>query len=76
MTDNEKILRALSLIAAELYIQNEITIAIDEGFRPGYPYVKEETIDRLCNHFVNYFEGGGFFPGSVAKFCPKQGRGR
>jgi len=71
MNENESILRALSLIAAELYIQNEISIAIDEGYNPGYPYVADKTIDKLASHFKNYFEGGGFFPGSVAKLTPR-----
>jgi len=67
---NEQILKALSLIAAELYLQNEISIAIDEGYRPGYSYVDEGVVDKLACHFMRYFEGGGFSPGSVAKFIP------
>jgi len=68
---NEKILKALSLIAAELYLQNEISIAIDEGYNPGYSYVKEDVIDRLSCHFMRYFDGGKFSPGSVAKLVPE-----
>jgi hypothetical protein len=70
MNENENILKALSLIAAELYIQNEISIAIDEGYRPGYPYVSDKTVEKIASHFKNYFEGGGFSPGTIAKFCP------
>ena len=72
MNDNEKILKALSLISTELYIQNEILIAKDEGFEPGYGYVDEEVKKKLANHFLSYFGGGGFFPGSVAKFTPRR----
>jgi len=71
MNENKSTLKALSLIAAELYIQNEISIAIDEGYNPGYPYVADEMIDRIASHFKNYFEGGDFFPGSVAKLTPR-----
>jgi hypothetical protein len=71
VNDNESILKALSLIAAELYIQNEISIAIDEGYSPGYPYVADEKVGKIAHHFKNYFEGGGFSPGSVAKLAPR-----
>jgi hypothetical protein len=70
MNENESTLKALSMIAAELYIQNHISIAIDEGYEPGYPYVDDEITEKLASHFKNYFEGEGFFPGSVAKFTP------
>ena len=40
---NEQMLKALSLIAAELYLQNEISIAIDEGYHPGYSYPMAAT---------------------------------
>jgi len=71
MNENESILKALSLIAAELHIQNEISIAIDEGYSPGYPYVTDNTVGKLASHFKSYFEGGGLSPGAIAKFCPR-----
>jgi ABC-type long-subunit fatty acid transport system fused permease/ATPase subunit len=74
MNDNEQVLKALSLIAAELYIQNEISIAINSGYEPGYEYVKEKTKENLAAHFKAYFEGGGFFPGSITKFAPPPAR--
>jgi hypothetical protein len=74
MNDNEKTLRALSLISTELYIQNEISIAKLEGYVPGYSYVDEEKKKKLADHFLSFFEGGGFFPGAVAKFTLGRGK--
>ncbi|GBU28253.1 hypothetical protein R84B8_01811 [Treponema sp. R8-4-B8] len=70
MTDNEKILKALACITTELYIQNEILVARNEEYEPGYGYVKEEVKKKLTDHFLSFFGGGGFCPGSVAKFIP------
>ena len=41
MTENEKILNALSLIAAELHIQNLMTISMSKGMSVDYSYVSE-----------------------------------
>ena len=70
MTENDKILKALACITTELYIQNEILITRNEEYETGYDYVKEETKEKLINHFLSFFDGGGFHPGSVARFTP------
>jgi len=70
MTDNEKILKALACITTELHIQNEILIIKNDEYEPGYGYVKEETKEKLTNHFLSFFNGGNFSPGAVAKFIP------
>ena len=62
---NESILKALSLIAAELHIQNHINIALINGIKPDYSFVSERKIPELAGHFKDYFEGGTFSPGSV-----------
>jgi hypothetical protein len=74
MNEHESTRKALALIAAELHIQNQISIAIDSGFNPGYPYASDETIKKLADHFQSFFEGGGFFPGSSIKLTPMRGR--
>ena len=70
MNENEKTLKALALIAAELYVQNEISLAVLNEHIPGYPYHDEKTMEKITNHFYNYFEGGSYHPGSIAKFIP------
>ena len=70
MTENEKILKALSLVAAELYIKNEISLAIAGDHIPDYSYHDKQMMKRLTGHFRSYFEGGEYFPGSVAKLTP------
>ena len=63
MTENEKTLKALSLIAAELHIQNHISVAVQKGFIVDYSYVSETQLEKLANHFRHYFNGGVFSPG-------------
>ena len=65
MNENEKTLKALSLIAAELHIQNHISIAVVRGFKPKHSIVSEILIPKLADHFRAYFDGGVFAPGSV-----------
>ena len=58
MTDNEKTLKALSLIVAELHIQNLIALAAKNKRKIDYSYVSEIKIPKLADHFLSYFEGG------------------
>ena len=64
---NEQTLKALSLIAAKLHIQNHISIAVIKGIKPDYSYISEIRIPELADHFRAYFEGGVFSPSSVFK---------
>jgi hypothetical protein len=68
MTEDKETLKALSLIAAELHIQNLISIAQQKKFKVDHSYVSEEQIPKLVDHFLTYFTGGRFSPGSVFKF--------
>jgi len=72
MNDNEKVLRALACISTELYLQNEILVAKLEGFAPGYDFANDKIRNKLTTHFQSFFEGGGFSPGSIAKFTPRR----
>ena len=74
MTENEKTLKALSLIAAELHMQNLLTISIDKKMKVDFSYVSEIILPDLANHFMDYFEGGKFSPGSVFKINVAVGR--
>ena len=67
MTENEKTLKALSQIAAELHIQNWINISVANKRIPKYSTVSEELIPKLAEHLNNYFEGGSFSPGLVTQ---------
>ena len=64
---DEQTLKALSLIAAELHIQNYISIAVVRNIPPDFSYVSERVIEGLADHFKSYFEGGRFSPGSAFK---------
>jgi len=64
-TENQETLKALSLIAAELHIQNHVIIAQANGLIPEYANMSEKLIPKLADHFQNYFKGGLFAPGSV-----------
>ena len=74
MTENEKTLKALSLIAAELYMQNLMTISMNKGMKVDYSYVSEIKLPELANHFFAYFEGGNFSLSSVFKIKVEVGR--
>ena len=71
---DEQTLKALSLIAAELHIQNHINIAVINGIKPDYSFVSEKRIPELADHFKAYFEGGMFSPGSVFSVTVAVGR--
>ena len=71
---NEQTLKALSLIAAELHIQNYVSIAVVKKIPPDFSYVSEIVIENLANHFKSYFEGGLFSPGSVFKITAERRR--
>lgn len=71
---NESTLKALSLIAAELHIQNHINIAVINGIKPDYSFVSEIKIPELADHFKSYFEGEAFSPGSVFGVTVERGR--
>ena len=73
MDENEKTLKAMSLIAAELNIQNYVSISISNGIKPGFKEVSETYIYNLADHFRNYFDGGAFSPGSVRGYKVKVG---
>ena len=64
---NESTMKALSLIAAEMHIQNCISIAVTNKIQPDFSYVSEKVIGDLANHLKSYFEGGRFSPGSVVE---------
>jgi hypothetical protein len=68
MTENKETLKALSLIAAELHIQNLISIAQQKKLKVDHSYVSEEQIPKLADHFLTYFTGERFSPGSAFKF--------
>jgi hypothetical protein len=74
MNERESTLKALALIAAELHMQNLITISIGKGITPDYSYVSEILISDLSEHFVSYCKGGIFSPGSVVKIKVEVGR--
>jgi hypothetical protein len=65
MTENEKILRGLSLIAAELHIQNYISVAAQEGAKVDRSFVSENLIEEIADYFKGYFGGEIFSPGAV-----------
>jgi len=65
---NEEILKALSLIAAELHIQNHMNILAFQNIKPGLSMMSEIMIPELADHFKNYFKGEVFSPGFVTKF--------
>jgi len=67
MNEQEKTLKALSLIAAELHIQNHISIAVQKKFKIDHSFVSELLIPELADHFMAYFNGGVFSPGSVMR---------
>ena len=64
---NESTLKALSLIAAELHLNNLMTITISQGIPVDYSCASEINIQNLADHFSAYFSGGSFSPGSVLK---------
>ncbi len=64
---DEKVLKALSLVAAELHIQNHISITLCNGHKQGYSYVSEIWIQNLANHFRDWSGGAVFSPGLVSK---------
>jgi len=64
---NEQTLKALSLIAAELHIQNYINITVCNGLKPKFSIVSEKLIPELADHFKAYFDGEIFSPGSVMR---------
>jgi hypothetical protein len=74
MNEQEKTLKALSLTAAELHIQNHITLAAYNGLVPEFANVSEILIPKLADHFRDYFGGGTFSPGSVMPVMMKVGR--
>ena len=65
MNENESMLKAMSLIAAELHIQNLMTISINKKIQVDFSYVSEIAVPALADHFGDYFKGGKFSPGSV-----------
>jgi len=68
MNENEETLKALALIAAELHIQNLISISKEKKFRIDYSYVSVEEIPKLVDQFMAYFAGGMFSENSKFKF--------
>ena len=74
MNENEQTLKALSLIAAELHIQNHISVAVIQGFKPTHSIVSEILIPSLADHFMRYFNGDVFSPGSVMQTKSITGR--
>ena len=65
---NEQTLKALSLIAAELHIQNHISVANNKGIRIDHSIVSETMTPKLADHFMAYFEGGSFSPNSAMQY--------
>jgi len=68
MNENKETLKALSLIAAELHIQNLISIAQQKKLKVDHSYVSEVEIPKLADHFLDFFAGGKFSPGLAFKF--------
>jgi hypothetical protein len=76
MTENEKILKALALIAAELHIQNYNFLAARNGFETGFANISEILIPNMADHFRAYFDGEPFSTGSFVSVVPKVKKGR
>jgi hypothetical protein len=72
MNENQETLKALSLIAAELHVQNLISIAKEKGLKVDHSYVSEIQLPNLVDHFLSYFAGGRFSPGSSFKFSTER----
>jgi len=72
MTENKETLKALSLIAAELHIQNLISIAKQKKLKVDHSYVSEDEIPKLVDHFLAYLTGEKFSPGLNFKFPTKR----
>jgi hypothetical protein len=72
MNDNQETLKALSLIAAELHIQNLISIAKEKKLKVDHSYVSEVEIPKLVDHFLGYFAGERFNPYNSFEFIKKR----
>jgi hypothetical protein len=55
---NEQTLRALSLIAAELHLQNVMTVRISNNKKLADSFTSAETIKGLATSFNRYFSEG------------------
>jgi len=66
MTEETK--KAMALIAAELHIQNQISIMAFQGMKPAFSMMSEKPIPKLAEHFKCYIEGDIFSPGLISKF--------
>jgi hypothetical protein len=74
MNENKESLKAMALIAAELHIQNLISIAKEQKLEVGCFYVSAVEIPKLVDHFLAYFEGGRFNPLGSFKFKTERKR--
>jgi hypothetical protein len=65
---NEQMSRALALIAAELHLQNQMTVLIDDHKKLDVAsFSSSKTVKRFADHFQSYFETGVFPDDSIVK---------
>jgi hypothetical protein len=57
MNEQEKTLKALSLTAAELHVQNIMNVITSGGIMLDYSLTDEELIQKLADHFLACFNG-------------------
>jgi len=57
MNEQEKTLKALSLIAAELHIQNIMDVIKSGGIIPNYSLTDEKFLEKIADHFLACFNG-------------------
>jgi len=72
MNENENILKALSLVAAELHIQNLVSISKEEKLKVDFSLLSVENIPKLAEHFFEYFKGEKFNPYEYVKPISKR----
>ena len=68
----DQILKALSLIAAELHIQNIVSISKEEKLKVDFSLLSVEKTPELVEHFLEYFKGEQFNPFKKLKPIPKR----
>jgi len=68
----DQILKALSLIAAELHIQNIVSISKEEKLKVDFSLMSVKEIPKLVDHFIGYFKGEQFDPSKYIKPIPER----
>jgi len=67
LSKEDQILNALSLIAAELHIQNIVSISKEKKLKVDFSLMSIGDTPKLVDHFLEYFKGERFNPFEYVK---------